>query len=82
MQRNVTPSKTQIVEKIDRLSIPWNKILPDSVRWQLRKFVQRHDKPISEKLNPAQRDKLKTWLENDIQRFGKEFNFPVEKWGF
>lgn len=80
--RNVTPKPTKIEEILDSYSIDWDNVMPRKVRARLRGIIQKFDVTATEEVSKKEEEKLMKWLKYDALRLKREFNFPVEKWGF
>jgi hypothetical protein len=81
-QVNRTPRRSRLelmLTDVD-LSGPL-KMIPGPVKWRVKKLL-RERTPAHRKMSSAEREGVMRYLKRDIQIFGKEFDFPVQQWGF
>jgi hypothetical protein len=76
---NETLSSTEA--RLASIPIHWRKFIPSGVRNKIKEFLRRNESRRSS-LTRREREKLRGWMRRDMRRFGEEFDFPIEKWGF
>lgn len=79
---NPTPSRSQIEHGLLSLPIPWREMIPSDLGKRALHFLRQFDSSAKRRLSEEEKDTVRKWLRVDIQRFGRTFDFPVEKWGF
>lgn len=80
--QTVTPPRSSIEQKLMGFSQFWNGFVSDRLRKKVKHFLRKNDAPAKRALNEEEKDKLKRWLQRDMNRFQNHFGFPVSKWGF
>jgi len=80
--KNVTPSPSRLEHALARIPHSWGSLVPASIRTRARQLLRRVDVSAKRQLSPGEREKLRKWLQTDMQRFGETFDFPIQKWGF
>ena len=80
--RNTTLPRSYIEQKLMGFSQFWNGFVTDRLRKKVKHFLRKNDAPAKRTLNEEEKDKLKRWLQRDMNRFQNHFDFPVSKWGF
>lgn len=79
---NRTPERSRIELLLGNVDLSaLLAVVPERIK-DRAKQVLRKVAPGKKRMSVEQREKARAYLETDIRLFGREFDFPVEKWGF
>lgn len=79
---NRTPQRSRLELLLADLNLSWpQKLLPAAIKRRLKRFL-RERTPARRRMTADERARVIRCLRRDIQLFGEEFDFPVQKWGF
>lgn len=74
------PSRLELLFGNIDLSAPL-KLIPGPVKTRCKDLLRART-PARRRMTDRERERARRYLRHDIVLFGKEFEFPVEKWGF
>jgi hypothetical protein len=80
---NVTPPRSKAELALVRSPLhKFRTLLPASLRSRLKTVLRSRSGSATLDLSDVDRERLHTWLHDDMMAFKHTFGFPVEKWGF